>query len=84
MQNRPEHGMTKELYTAAVLRALDTFTAREERSSKQAVPLIAKLLLSIDRRETATAALETVRCPHFMLACCAVTNSIRCDARSTG
>jgi len=52
-QARPEHGMTKRSYVEAVLAGTSAAAAARDTDCR--------LLLSIDRRETTEAALETVQ-----------------------
>ena len=54
-QARPEHGMSKRSYVEAVLAGLD---AAREAGGAEAT--LVRLLLSIDRRESAGSAMETV------------------------
>jgi hypothetical protein len=72
MQDRPEHGITKRAYAEAVLTGVEAFHAQHSTLHAQSSapgaqtpaekqPLIVRLLLSIDRRESAEAALDTVR-----------------------
>lgn len=56
-KERPEHGMTKASYCDAVLRGLADYYAHSRRSPDIGV----RLLLSIDRRESAEQAMETAR-----------------------
>eukprot|EP00887_Chlorella_sp_A99_P003526 scaffold7.g3526.t1 len=56
-EERPEHGMTKASYCDAVLRGLADYYAHSRRSPDIGV----RLLLSIDRRESAEQAMETAR-----------------------
>jgi hypothetical protein len=57
LQNRQEYGITKETYIEAVIKGLETF--QECQRTREPV-LDVRLLLSIDRREDAEAAIETV------------------------
>lgn len=55
LQARPEHGMSKRSYVDAVLAGLEA----ARKAGRNGAPLV-RLLLSIDRRESAAAAMETV------------------------
>ncbi|DBA90010.1 TPA: hypothetical protein ACH3X2_004337 [Trebouxia sp. C0005] len=55
---RPEHGMTKASYCDAVLAGLQQYISTQESTGHR--PISTGLILSIDRRETAAQAQETV------------------------
>ncbi|EIE25888.1 adenosine/AMP deaminase family protein [Coccomyxa subellipsoidea C-169] len=58
-KTRSEHGMTKRSYTEAVLKGMQEAQGRQRASKGRSIAV--RLLLSIDRREDAAAALETVQ-----------------------
>lgn len=61
-KDRPEHGMTKRSYTAAVLKGIDKALREQSAAAPAAKDAIeVRLLLSIDRREDSEAALDTAR-----------------------
>lgn len=57
-QDRPEHGISKRSYMAAVLAGI-----QQARQAQPAAGMLVKLLLSIDRRNDAAAAMDTVGGP---------------------
>lgn len=66
-QDRPEHGISKQDYIEAVLAGLHSYQRAAHGASnlcpERATQLDINWLLSIDRRESAAQAMQTVRLP---------------------
>lgn len=62
-QDRPEHGITKQSYMAAVMAGVEAYKQQQQQQAtdQQKGGMLVKLLLSIDRRSDTAAALDTVR-----------------------
>mmetsp|Transcript_189 Transcript_189/g.349 ORF Transcript_189/g.349 Transcript_189/m.349 type:complete len:354 (+) Transcript_189:104-1165(+) len=63
-KNRPEIQMTKRTYVEAVLQAMEGYMRQGQESPcslRNSPQLLARLILSVDRRETREAAIETVQ-----------------------
>ena len=90
LQDRPAEGISKQSYVEAVLNGLHDFSKQPlrlspGRSASNAEGIEVRLLLSIDRRESAAAALHTVcRDPALLLplllsCCCESISSTGCS-----